>query len=171
MVNVRPMAPFVALYPFDVDTVAEIAYYFDFDYADGRVDDTYAAEAAALANLWAADTQRGMLWVREQPGQAVIVDGRGELATSPRTAVLVGWKAAVYLACDRAQPFDELLQLREVAEAGIGSDELTTFLANCARHDLMVTHAGQWLSVAVHTPARKVDVPSARGRRLLTVKT
>ena len=57
MVGVRPLGPFPFLYPFPHETVMEIAYYFDFDYSDGRTDDVYAADAVALTR--SVDARRG----------------------------------------------------------------------------------------------------------------
>ena len=59
MTNVRPMAPFTILYPFDVETVMEIAYYFEFDYADDRVGDTFAHDAVELVRTWMNEQWRG----------------------------------------------------------------------------------------------------------------
>ena len=61
MVGVRPMGPFPFLYPFAHETVMEIAYYFDFDYSDGRTDDVYAADAVALTRSWMHDEDHGLL--------------------------------------------------------------------------------------------------------------
>ena len=76
MVNVRPMAPFLYLYPFEHARLMEIAYYFDFDYADGREPSTYSWPALELANVWMAEAERGLL--------ALVI-------------VLEGWRADVFL--------------------------------------------------------------------------
>jgi ribosomal peptide maturation radical SAM protein 1 len=156
MVNVRPMAPFTYLYPFERQKLMEIAYYFDFDYADGRTDDAYAREAIEIVRAWMADDACGMLEMRQEPdGTLYILDTRRELAAAPRRAVLRGWKAAAYLACDRAQTLHNLIQLPEIQREGIGEDELRTFLSRCVSHQLMVHNERSWLGVAVHRPARE----------------
>ena len=155
MVNVRPMPPFIYLYPFDPAVVAEIAYYFDFDYSDGRRDDEYAGDCIELTKAWMADTDRGMLSVRpDGEGDVLVVDTRRGVVDGPVRAVLQGWKAAVYRACDRSQLFDTLAALTEVAEAGVSDEEVRAFLVRCATYQLMVEHADRWLSLAVHTPER-----------------
>lgn len=171
MVDVRPMAPFGYLYPFPEDEVAEIAYYFDFRYADGRQDDTYAAAAVELTRMWTSDTARGMLWVKERPdGKIAIVDGRGDRAAAPLTAALDGWKAAVFLAADSAHTVAELAALPAAVEAGVAEDALVEFLENCARYQFMVRSADQWLGVAVHTPAREAGAEGTSPRRLLNLR-
>jgi ribosomal peptide maturation radical SAM protein 1 len=156
MVNVRPMSPFSYLYPFERKQLMEIAYYFDFDYADGRADDAYAREAVALVCAWMEDPARGKLEMRREPDGALhLLDTRRDLAAAPRRAVLRGWKAAAYLACDRAQTPQSLLQLPEVRREDIGEEELRGFLERCVHHQLMVRSERSWLSVAVHVPARE----------------
>ena len=157
MTNVRPMAAFSYLYPFPREKLMKIAYYFDFDYVSGRTDNAYAREAIELTRAWmAAGDGRGMLEMRREPGGRVcLLDTRGERAQAPRRAVLEGWKAAVYLACDRAQTMSRLTQLPQVRREGVGAEELRAFLDRCVDYQLMVRNEGSWLGVAVHTPARE----------------
>ena len=155
MVNVRPMQPFLNLYPFDLEVVDKIAYYFDFDYADGRRDDVHARSAVDLAIGWMQDTERGELTITSLDDDAVrIVDTRRGVPT-PRRAVLSGWKAEVYEACDRSQLFDTLLALPHVLASRVDKSELSRFLERCMRYQLMALTGGRWLSLAVHTPARR----------------
>lgn len=156
MENIRPMAPFLTLYPFEQPEVMEIAYYFDFDYADDRTDDVHAREAVELAKTWMADTACGMLSMHEDvDGSLYILDTRRELAAAPRRAVLAGWKAAVFLACDRARTIRQLLLLPDVVLDDVSEEELGGFLERCAEHRLMVQNERTWLNVAVHVPARE----------------
>jgi ribosomal peptide maturation radical SAM protein 1 len=169
MVNVRPMAPFVHLYPFDTATTMNIAYYFDFDYADGRAPDSVARGAIDLARAWMADTRRGTLQMRHtEDGELRLLDTRRHLADAPKRARLHTWKAAAYLACDRPQKVDKLLQLPELADGGISEEELRRFLGRCVDEQFMVTDATRWLSLAVHTPAREGATPRARGFTAVT---
>ena len=155
MVDVRPMAPFSYLYPFPRQTLMDIAYYFDFDYADGRTPELYAEQAIALTRAWMADGARGMLEMRARPdGTLRLLDTRRELAAAPRQAVLSGWKAACYLACDRAQGMGALRELPEVHREHVADDELRAFLERCVSHRLMVRCGQSWLGVAIHVPAR-----------------
>ena len=166
MTNVRPMAPFRTLYPFDVRTVMEIAYYFEFDYADGRAADVHAHDAVDEVRRWMADPATGMLSMRRRrDGSVFIEDTRRTTTEIPRTALLRGWKAAVFLECDRAQTLRSLGELP--AARGVSEDELETFLARCVENRLMLRGDRSWLNVAVHAPAREPAVRRARERRVL----
>jgi ribosomal peptide maturation radical SAM protein 1 len=166
MTNVRPMAPFLHLYPFDPARVLEIAYYFEFDYADDRRDDTFAREAVDLVRTWMAQPATGALNLELRDDGAVFVeDTRQTTTTSPRTALLRGWKAAVFLACDRTQTFHSLVELPAVRRASVSEEELATFLGRCVEHRLMLRGERSWLNVAVHAPAREHADSGRRERR------
>ena len=167
MENVRPMTPFTFLYPYDVETVMEIAYYFEFDYADGRAGDTFAREAVDLVRVWMEQQSTGMLSMRVgRDGSVFIEDTRDTIDPSPRTALIRDWKAAVFVECDRAQTFRALAELPAVADEGVPDAELEAFLGRCVENRLMVTNGRAWLNVAVHVPARE-EAPAREPRALL----
>ncbi|HEY2769502.1 MAG TPA: RiPP maturation radical SAM C-methyltransferase [Solirubrobacteraceae bacterium] len=155
MVNVRPMAPFTYLYPFERSALMDIAYYFDFDYTDGRTADVHAGEMIALTRQWMADGDPGVLELRaDGAGNVELLDTR-PIAGEGHRATLDGWKAAVYLACDRAQPLRALRTLPQVEGHGVGDDELLAFLERCEDHHLVARSTHSWLNLAVHVPARE----------------
>ena len=159
MKNVRPMAPFTYLYPFDRRSLMRIAYYFDFDYDDGRAADAYAEETIALLREWQSDGNRGMLQMTSGDGVLEIIDTRREKRREPVRARIDGWKAEVFLACDRSRAWPELKAI-----GGVPSEnELREFLARCVEHELMLTSGNAWLNLAVHVPAReeREDAPPA----------
>src|SRR5262249_40456809 len=142
--------------PFGREDVMEIAYYFEFDYADGRRDDTFAREAVDLVRAWMAETATGALTLEErEDGSLFLEDTRQTTTTSSRTASVRGWKAAVFLACDRTQTFRALAELPEVRAERVTEDELRAFLGRCVDNRLMLAGERAWLNVAVHTPARE----------------
>jgi ribosomal peptide maturation radical SAM protein 1 len=162
MKNVRPMAPFTFLYPFDRKTQMNISYYFDFDHEDGRADDEFARDAISLLREWRADGNRGMLEQRVgESGEVKILDTRRERLHAPVCATLDGWKAAVFLACDRGRSLPELAALPVVREANVEQSEIAGFLGRCVEHELMVTSQRSWLNVAVHVPAREAPEQEA----------
>jgi ribosomal peptide maturation radical SAM protein 1 len=156
MTNVRPMAAFSFLYPFDQRTLMNIAYYFDFDYADGRTDDEFAREVLTLTRAWMADKGRGMLAIHaDGVGSLEISDTRREFAATPRRARLNDWKAAAYLACDQSQTLRQVCERPEVQQLQVSASEVEAFLRRCVDHQLMATNGRSWLALAVHQPARE----------------
>jgi ribosomal peptide maturation radical SAM protein 1 len=165
LANVRPKAPLPHLYPFGREEVMTIAYYFDFDYPDGRRANAYAVRALEVARAWMADADRGLLTVsREEDGAVHLFDSRRRRASANGRVQLDGWRATVYLACDRSKSLRELMQLPDVRLHSVAESEVRSFLADCVRARLMVSNTRSWLNVAVHVPARAAPEPT-----LLTV--
>jgi ribosomal peptide maturation radical SAM protein 1 len=164
--NVRPMAPYRWLYPFDDDVLLRIAYYFEFDQPDGQKPDQYTAGLRAAIQTWQSQQRGSLSQVVSEADRVVVVDTRGgTFAQYP----LSGWQAAVYLECDRVRPAAELLQLP--ALAGVAPRQLATFVNWCVERRLMMVQDRSCLSLAVRTPARH-NVAGDRprhGRRLALV--
>ena len=148
--GVRASAAYRGLYDVDDAALDRIAYYFDFDYGDGRAcPDEYARPAADLVQQWLADTDRGDLVQRKfDDGRVELVDTRPPTAS---TRVLRGWQAQLYLACDKAQPIDQLRAAPFLD--GTEPGEVDAFVAELEAANLVLCHAGQVLSLAVHVPA------------------
>lgn len=99
LTNVVPTPAYAELFPFDDDTVARLAYFFEFDYEPPR--DVHAGFAACAAAIerWRNEVGRAAL-IRTDTGAALrIVDTRD--AASARTTVLRGLERQVYLAAER----------------------------------------------------------------------
>ena len=115
MVDVVPLPVYKHLYPtLDPDSLARVAYYFDFSYADGRSADQFARPVIELCHRWQTEpSPGGGLWqLGDNGNDVVLIDDRGP---SRRRIELEGWQAAVYLACDRTQGIAELLRLDAIA--------------------------------------------------------
>ena len=146
--NIRASRAYRYLYRAGDDALDRIAYYFDFDYQDGRSrPGEYAERAVALIEEWSADDNRGDLRQRIQAdGSVEILDSRPGAARP--FLVLEGWQAATYLECDRAISLERLGDKPFLT--GVGQRELQGFIDECAASKLMLYHAGQALSLAVH---------------------
>jgi hypothetical protein len=132
-----------------------IAYYFDYDYADGTTEDIHARKAVDLAIGWMNDGAPGDLQMTTADDGSIAIEDtrRGLVAT--RRASLSGWKAAVYRACDRSQLMQTLVDLPDVRSAGIPAERVQAFLDRCLRYQIMVSTDSRFLSVAVHVPERR----------------
>ena len=127
-----------------------IAYYFDYDYADGREPLSYAGETVEKVRSWMADKHRGTLRRVNDGDGIVVVDDR---APPPRrTLRLRGWRARAYDACDRARSLSGLA--RDPALDDVAPDVLESFLDRCVDARLMMRSSDSYLALAVHSPAR-----------------
>jgi hypothetical protein len=150
MINVRPLGPYPYLYPFPRSALMRIAYYFDYDYADGREPLAYAGETVEKVRSWMADKHRGAL-TRVNDGDGIVVlDDR---APPPRrTLRLRGWRARAYDACDTARSLSGLA--RDPTLSDVAPDVLQPFLDRCVDARLMMRSSDSYLALAVHSPAR-----------------
>ncbi|HEX7168218.1 MAG TPA: RiPP maturation radical SAM C-methyltransferase [Acidimicrobiales bacterium] len=155
IVNVRPAPAYRHLYPEGVDLHA-IAYYFEFEYADGRVCNDDAAELRAVVERWRSTGAVGSLEQTNEGDDLVIVDRRAV----PATYRLSGWRAELYRMCDAAT--DE----RELLVSGLDASDVADFVEWCKERRLMLSQGGRLLSLAVTTPARPIDAdePTTVGR-------
>jgi hypothetical protein len=149
MTGLRPMEPFEYLYPVPDAALADIAYYFEFDYTDGRSPEEFAHDVIALAASWKSSRTRGALELSTGPGERLqVLDTREDFRRKPRRALLDGWKAEVYLRCDTGASLDRLRELPAVRSAGVGDDDVRAFLDRCVEHRLAITTGTSWLAVA-----------------------
>jgi ribosomal peptide maturation radical SAM protein 1 len=103
--RVRPTRAYYYAFPLGRRELNRLAYFFDFDYADGRTPATYVERASRQVLLWREarfGATRPRLDARVQDdGQVLLEDSRG-CARTPR-AVLSASDADTYLACDAVQ--------------------------------------------------------------------
>jgi ribosomal peptide maturation radical SAM protein 1 len=151
MVSVRPMASYRFLYPFPDDSLMRIAYYFDYDYEDGRDPRAYAGGLIEKTRSWMADTRRGDLRRHDGPdGEVVLTDTRrGRRRQSLR---LRQWTAEAYDACDGIQSRESLARRPELD--GVPADSVDAFLEYCVGKGIMLRSDDRFLSLAVRDPAR-----------------
>ncbi|MBA3746648.1 MAG: hypothetical protein H0W96_04035 [Solirubrobacterales bacterium] len=150
MVDVRPLAPYRYLYPFDEGSLLRLAYYFDYDHADGRDPRSAAAPVLERVERWGADRSRGGLWVMHEADARLVVDERPGLG--PRAMRLHGWQSIVYDACDRPRTVQGLARMTELS--GVGATLLAGFLDACVAAKIMLRSDDRYLALAVTRPAR-----------------
>ncbi len=152
MVNVRATAAYRYLYDAPADELDRIAYYFDFDYADGRSPLDYVMPALQAVERWRQRYQvGGGLWMATHAdGSVTILDHR--TGRPRRSSTISGWKAEVFTACDRARSRAEIDAMPCLAD--VDSIEVSRFLDRCVSVGIMVHDGDQWLALPVHTPPR-----------------
>lgn len=55
-VNLRPDTPYTHVYPFPAETLARLAYHFEYDYEDGRDPARYTAPLQDAVTAWSTPT-------------------------------------------------------------------------------------------------------------------
>ncbi len=108
MKNARPYRAFHCVYPFDDEALSRLAYYFEYDYADGRVPSQYAARALAEIENW--QQLAGNVTLRQfdrDDGVTLLTDTR-PCATAFQHR-LSGWQRGLYHFCDSGRSLKKVL--------------------------------------------------------------
>jgi ribosomal peptide maturation radical SAM protein 1 len=154
MTNVRPIAAYAALYPFEAESVARIAYYFDYDYAPGSDPRGYAHDVTAYLDRWKREPESGTLCsaVRAD-GSLVLLDTRSDARMEE--IMLTGLEQAAYEFCDELRSGKAVARHlgERFPESAIDPDRVRQFLDSLVANWLMVTDGEHYLSLAVRSAA------------------
>lgn len=164
MRNLRPIAPYKYLYPFDDDSLKRVAYYFDYDY-DPSVDPSdYAKYVIAFSSEWQQYPETGSLRAVKCPDDTlVLVDTRSDACR--QHVVLRGIDQAVYEYCDQVRSLQSVRKhLKDILpERPFTQSQVLAFLQSLVDNKLMVTDGSRYLSLALRSaPATQEGVARTR---------
>jgi ribosomal peptide maturation radical SAM protein 1 len=153
LANVRPFSTYSLVYPLPPERIANLAYFFEYDYADGRQPDSYAAKALQAAADWRQNRGGDLVMETGAKPDLAITDTRP--GRPPARYELNGIQSEIYLHCGEARP---LAGLRALAQGALGSGEevdrwLASFLAQLIDFRLMLRENQRYLSLAVPATA------------------
>ena len=162
LVDVRAMAAYRYLYPFDADMLDRLAYFFSHAYADGRIPSDYVTPLAEEIQRWWSSTTSSFTVTPTEDGDVMLDDRRQGRAA--RQLRLREWKARAYLALDRGCTMTELM---EQLDDGLDPASVRAFVDFCVRHGYVARIGDQLVALAVHhpprwespTPRRQVRIP------------
>jgi len=151
--NVRAMEAYSYVYPLPESALRNLAYFFEFEYRDGRLPIDYARPVVERIEEWSAN--RARLDAYSAGEMLVIVDTRP--CATRRQHVFTGLAARVYFECDSAVKIPGLARRLMASEAEV-RDPIGRFIDE----KLMVEMDGQVLSLAVFRN-READVREPEG--------
>jgi ribosomal peptide maturation radical SAM protein 1 len=142
----RPASAYSYLYPLKPQQLGNLAYFFEFDYADAREPAEYTRELAEEVVRWPEWTnpQRPRLDLF-QTGSVVLITDTRACALRP-THVFTGLDAKLYLECDKSQT---PASIARKFGSSISERELRTRLDCFLDARLMAEMDGRYLSLAV----------------------
>jgi len=146
--RVRPSVAYFYVFPLGRKDLAQLAYFFDFDYTDGRRLEDYVAGVVEEVQNWIkASRPTGDHSPRLD---ALSVDGELAITDTRRDALaplhrLSGLTAKVYLQCDCLQSLRSLERRFPAAER----TDITDILTRLINAKLMVSDENHYLSLAV----------------------
>ena len=146
--RVRPTRAYYYAFPLGRRELNRLAYFFDFDYADGRTPATYVERANREVFQWREarfSKHPPRLDARTQEDGKMLVEDSRACARTPR-ALLSGSDADTYLACDAVQ---STRALAARLEDRYTADEVLQSLRTLADSGVLLTRGDHHLSLAV----------------------
>jgi ribosomal peptide maturation radical SAM protein 1 len=146
--NVRATRAYHYVYPFPPEDLMALAYYFDFDYADGREPLRYADELRRQVEAWISDQPRSELVSLVAGDTLVIWDTRSVAVREQyRFRAL---RRIVYEYCDQARTRAQIeAYLGTLPERDTGNADFDTVLGELLEAGLVLHEDGHYLSLAV----------------------
>jgi len=122
MANPRPNEAFPYVYPFPDDVLRRMAYYYEYDYADGRNPLDYVAPALDEIETWQSLNRTVTLRMWDRPdGVLILTDTRPCAVQFQRR--LTGLDREIYLYCDTGRSLKRILQFAVEHSGGKPVDE------------------------------------------------
>jgi ribosomal peptide maturation radical SAM protein 1 len=152
--RVRPARAYFYVFPLGRREMRRLAYYFDYDYADGRRPEDYLAPVSRAVGAWCRAQNSG-----RRPRLDADVTGDGVVVTDTRPAAVAarhelrGLPARVYQLCDTARSVPALLR-----DPSLAADEaaLRAVLDDLVERRLVLGDRGRFQSLAVFRSRRPV---------------
>jgi ribosomal peptide maturation radical SAM protein 1 len=155
-VDVRPFATYAHLYPLPPERIANLAYFFKYQHADGRRCETYMAETIERVASWKRGPRGELVLDPCDDGELLVIDTR--MGRPQQRFELRGLEREIYELCADIRSRATLLAharahhdwSRAAALApGMLEAWLDDFLARMIDQELMLREGDQYLSLAV----------------------
>ncbi|HDZ27117.1 hypothetical protein LCGC14_0669600 [marine sediment metagenome] len=150
--NLRPIAPYKYLYPFNDNSLKRIAYYFDYDYDPSMNPDDYTRDVIAFVNEWQQCPETGSLRAFKRPDNALaLVDTRSDACR--QHVILRGIDCEVYEYCDQVRSLQSVHKhIKDILpKRPFTSGQIRVFLQSLVDNKLMVTDGSRYLSLALRS--------------------
>jgi ribosomal peptide maturation radical SAM protein 1 len=146
--NVKPYPSYYYIYPLPDNVVANLAYYFTFNYKEPQDVTSYTNYVAEQIANWQKIHENSALFSVDKDTHLLIWDLRP--VSSKFLTVLTGIQKSLYIACDRIQTIN---QLKSIVQENGGSEleveSLETFLEPLLTKGLMLREGDSYLSLAI----------------------
>ncbi len=152
MVKKRQSRAFPFIYPLPDSALSRLAYYFDFDFANGFQPQKHVAPLLAAVEDWRQHHDSSALSMSRMPdGTLIITDTRPCASCFQRR--LAGWQAVAYQFCDSGRSLKALMEhLRRHCPSPPTQAACESWLQECCEEAIMLAISGSFLALAVWVP-------------------
>jgi ribosomal peptide maturation radical SAM protein 1 len=154
MTAARPHRAFEYVYPFPREVLAQMAYYYEYDYADGRDPLDYATSMLQAAEIWQQLKDAATLRYWDRPDRVLILtDTRPGADVFQRR--LTGLERRIYLFCDTGRRWEKIVQMAGQSADSRPADEAAVrrTLGEWVDARIMAYVDDRYLSLALRAPS------------------
>ena len=158
LTNVRPLKYYKYLYPFTPRELHDIAYYFEFDYAEPIDDGGHLPALHQAVSRW--KQRRDQLYAVLQ-SEAVVIHDTRPVAVASQT-VLTGVEKLVFEICDQITTVRRIQQIvGQQMHPAISENDVSKILETLMRRRLVIREEERYLGLPVltYTPADRITQP------------
>lgn len=145
LVEIQPFSMYRFLYPLAPESVANLAYFFEYKYADGRDPTGYAQPVIEQVEQWR--NRGGDLTKRYGADPELMVEDT-RTPEAPRNYHFNGVQREIYDFCDEIQNRSGIAEF--ASARGAVADRVDAFLESLVSQRLMLREGNQYLSLAVN---------------------
>jgi ribosomal peptide maturation radical SAM protein 1 len=145
--NLLPYPAYRYVYPFPDEVVANLAYYFTFEYDSPQDVTGYTRELQQAIAEWRECYERSALFWVESDDRLLIWDSR-PIGTEPLT-IFTGREKHVYLSCDQVKTPQQILRLcRSHCDESIEMSDIMSALESFIARKIMIRNGDSYLALA-----------------------
>jgi ribosomal peptide maturation radical SAM protein 1 len=151
LVKVRPFQVYRHIYPFPPESVANLAYFFEYEYSDGRQPKSYVAPALEKVKIWKENRHGDLIKQYGNDPELMLLDSR-----PGRPALhypLNGVQREIYDYCSEIRNYTSISSF---ANQRAGKEvAISAFLNQLLDYRLMLREGNSYLSLAVDTSRKR----------------
>ena len=150
LAEIHPFSMYSAVYPLPPESVANLAYFFEYRYIDGRNPERYLQPVIDQVDQWKRNRTGDLLKRYGGPSELTLEDTR--VAGAPLNYPLKGKQQELYDFCDEIQTRSSIAAFAANRRADTAS--VDAFLQQLVDRRLMLREGNQYLGLAVDTSRR-----------------
>jgi ribosomal peptide maturation radical SAM protein 1 len=155
LAEVKPFSMYRFLYPFPEQSVANLAYFFEYKYADGRDPQQYVQPVLDKVEEWRGNHGGDLIKRYGADPELMIEDTR--TPGRPTYYPFNGLQRQIYDFCDEVRSASAVANF--AAGRGAARESIAPFLEQLVLTRLMLCEGNQYLSLAVDCDRRRPAVP------------
>jgi ribosomal peptide maturation radical SAM protein 1 len=150
-VDIQPFSMYQFVYPLLAESIANLAYFFEYKYFDGRDPESYVRPVIEQVEHW---RQRNGDLIKRYGADPELMVEDTRTPECPQHYMFNGVQRELYDFCDEIQSRSGIAEF--AASRGALAERVDAFLESAVSHRLMLREGNQYLSLAVNSDRHRV---------------